>query len=570
MEPQPWPEPAPEVVRAVRAKNYGRAVPLPVAVRDRLGELFPDGEFAQAFGVRGPAGWSPGRLALITVFQMAYNLTDRQAAAAVRDQLSWMYALGLDLADTGFDHSVLSQFRSRVVAHHLEEKVLDLLLARLVELGLVTAGGKARTDSTHVVAAVRDLNRLELVGESVRAAIQALCAAAPNWVAAVVDVPGWSQRYDTHIDSWAVPASKTKREHLAIAYVGDGYALLDAVYDQRSPVWLREISAVQTLRVVLLQNFVVGVDKQGREVIRRREKSIEQGGDGLPPGQQRIASPYDTDTRWAAKGDDLFWNGFKLHITETCTDEAVDARARPNLITNVATTASTVPDVAALAGIHARLDERGLLPAEHLVDSGYASAANIAGAKSRHGITLITPALPNHSGQAHAKAGYAAENFSINWRHQQVTCPQGHSSSAWSPALQRGNPVIVVKFPQKTCTACPARTDCITGAQGRRQLTLHPNKTLTETLHTQRAQQASRDWQADYALRAGVEGTIHQAVAVTASRHARYRGIDKTRLEHNASAAALNLHRLHAWWNDKPLDRQRTSHLARLQLTLTA
>ncbi|MFF3159644.1 transposase [Streptomyces sp. NPDC057910] len=93
MEPQPWP--APEVARAVRAKNYGRQVPLPVAVRDRLGELFPDAEFADAFGPTGPAGRSPGRLALITVFQMTENLTDRQAAEAVRDRLSWMYALRL-------------------------------------------------------------------------------------------------------------------------------------------------------------------------------------------------------------------------------------------------------------------------------------------------------------------------------------------------------------------------------------------------------------------------------------------------------------------------------------------
>ena len=150
MEPQPWPEPAPEVARAVRAKNYGRQVPLPVAVRDRLGELFPDGEFSQAFGATGPAGWSPGRLALVTVFQMAENLTDRQAAEAVRDRLSWAYALGLGLEDTGFDFTVLSQFRTRVVEHHLEEKVLDLLLAGLTEQGLVGAGGKQRTDSTHV------------------------------------------------------------------------------------------------------------------------------------------------------------------------------------------------------------------------------------------------------------------------------------------------------------------------------------------------------------------------------------------------------------------------------------
>jgi len=566
MEPRPWPEPASEVARAVRAKNYGRAVPLPVAVRDRLGELFPDEQFAQAFGSTGPAGWSPGRLALVTVFQMTENLTDRQAAEAVRDRLSWMYALGLDLADTGFDHSVLSQFRTRVVEHGLEEKVLDLLLSRLVELGLLAAGGKARTDSTHVVSAVRDLNRLELAGESVRAAIQALAVAAPDWVAAVVDVPGWSARYDTRIDTWRVPESATKRDQLASTYARDGHALLDAVYDRRSPAWLAGLPAVQTLRVVLLQNYYVSTDTRGREVVRRRERS-SQGGDGLPPGHLRIASPYDTDTRWSAKRDTL-WNGFKLHVTEACTDEPAEARMRPNLITDVATTASTVPDVAALAAIHTRLADRGLTPAEHLADAGYASAENILTAADLHGIALITPVLLDHSAQARAAGGYAANNFTIDWKHQAVTCPAGQMSSSWNPAIQRGKPVTVVKFARKVCSACPVRDQCTTGTQSRRQLTLNP-KTLTETLHTRRAEQADRDWQHDYALRCGIEGTIRQAVAVTGSRRTRYRGIDKTHLEHVYSAVALNFHRLNAWWNDRPLDRTRTSHLARLEHTLT-
>lgn len=567
MRPEPWPGPAPEVARAVRAKNYGRKVPLPVAVRDRLGELFPDEQFAEAFGPTGPAGWSPGRLALVTVFQMAENLTDRQAADAVRDRLSWMYALGLDLADTGFDHSVLSQFRTRVLEHHLEEKVLDLLLARLVELGLLAAGGKARTDSTHVISAVRDLNRLELAGESVRAAIQALAAAAPDWVAAVVDVPGWSARYDTRIDTWRMPQSKTKREQLALTYGRDGRVLLAAVYDHRSPAWLRELPAVQILRVVLLQNYTVTTDARGREVVKCREKSSD-GGDGLPPGHLRIASPYDVDTRWSAKRD-MFWNGFKLHVTETCTDEPAHDRARPNLITAVATTASTVPDVAALDHIHDRLAERALTPAEHYADSGYASAGNITAATDKHGIALVTPALLDTSAQARAAAGYGADNFAIDFKHQTVTCPQGQASSSWSPAVQRGRPVTVVKFATRVCRSCPARAACTTGTRGGRQLTVHP-KALTEALRTRRAEQAGRDWQADYAIRAGVEGTIRQAAAVTDSHHARYRGLDKTRLEHVNSAVALNLLRLDAWWNDKPLDRSRTSHLARLELALTS
>jgi transposase len=327
MEPQPWPEPAPEVVRAVRAKHYGREVPLPVAVRDQFGELFADAEFAAAFGASGPKGWSPGRLGLVTVFQMAENLTDRQAAEAVRDRLSWAYALGLSLEDTGFDHTVLCEFRTRVVAHGLQERVLDLLLARLKEKGLVGAGGKQRTDSTGVISAVRDLNRLELAGESVRALVEALSSAAPHWLAQVIDVPGWSRRYGRRIDSWKLPTSATKRETLALDYARDGFALLEAVYAPGRPAWLRELPAAQVLRTVLLQNYTRSTASNGKVVVKRREKDTEHGGAGLPPGRWRLTSPYDTDARWSVKRE-RFWNGYKVHISETCATKADDA-ARP-------------------------------------------------------------------------------------------------------------------------------------------------------------------------------------------------------------------------------------------------
>ncbi|MBL3671401.1 transposase, partial [Streptomyces sp. M2CJ-2] len=286
---------------AIRAIYRGRrAVPLPVQVRDRLGELFPDAAFAEAFGRAGKPGWSPGRLALVTVLQKAANLTDRQAADEVRENLAWKYALGLDLEDPGFDHSVLPEFRSRVVAHRLEERVLDLLLERLTALDLLTAGGSQRTDSTHIVSTVRDLNRLELVGESVRAALNALAVACPDWVDQVLVVDDWSHRYGDRVDSWRLPTSKTKQDKLALAYAQDGYTLLQAVYAPASPMWLRELPAVQTLRQVLVQNFTRTADRVGRLRIRRRERA-EDGGDGLPPAPSRLASPYDTDTRWSAK-----------------------------------------------------------------------------------------------------------------------------------------------------------------------------------------------------------------------------------------------------------------------------
>ncbi len=160
MQPIPWPGPAPEVAAAIRAIFRGkRQVPLPVRVRDELGEVFADAAFAGAFRREYRPGWSPGRLALITVLQRVGNLTDRQAAEAVATDLTWKYALGLCLDDAGFDASVLSEFRSRVIAHELQEKPLDLLLSALQERGLLAAGGKQCTDSTHAISAVRDVNR---------------------------------------------------------------------------------------------------------------------------------------------------------------------------------------------------------------------------------------------------------------------------------------------------------------------------------------------------------------------------------------------------------------------------
>ena len=181
VQPRPWPQPAPEIAAAVAVMYRGkRERPLAVMVRDQLGEWLTDEQFAGAYGSARQARLPPSRLALVTIFQMAEDLTDRQAAEAARTRIDWKYALGLDLPDPGFDDSVLSEFRTRVAGGGLDQMVLDTLLQRLAAGGLVAAGGKMRTDSTHVIAAVRDLNRLELAGESVRACLEALAVAAPQ------------------------------------------------------------------------------------------------------------------------------------------------------------------------------------------------------------------------------------------------------------------------------------------------------------------------------------------------------------------------------------------------------
>jgi transposase len=584
MHPAAWPEPDPQVAAAISAMYGARKTerPLAVLIRDRLGEWLAGEQFAAAFGTRGKPGWSPSRLALVTVLQRAENLTDRLAAEAVRARIDWKYLLGLALDDPGFDHTVLPEFRGRVAGAGLEQVALDALLERMAAEGLVKAGGKQRTDSTRVIAAVAALNRLELAGESVRAALEALAAAHPAWLEQRICVPGFTRRYGTPMTSWHPPGSQAARDELAVAYARDGYALLTAVHDSPAPGWLRELPAVDVLRRVLLQNYTRTITKDGREVIRRREKEPE--GDGLPPGHARIASPYDTDARNGAKREE-FWLGYKLHITETCDDAppcgcrpaAGPGGARehgkgcahlvfPNLITHVATTDATVTDNQMTAVIHDDLAAKTLAPGRHYTDSGYLSAALVVSELARHGIALIGPLLADTSAQARAGHGYARADFAINYDTKTVTCPQGKTAATWTPCTQRGQDAIVATFAASDCGPCPARALCTKSR--RRQISLLP-RDLAEAQAAARTAETTIPFQADYARRAGVEGTMHQA-ASHGARRARYRGLPKTRLDHLYMACALNLIRLAAYWTGTPLDRQRTSHLARLELSLAA
>jgi transposase len=554
---------------------------LAMRVRDELAGVFGDEPFADAFGARGPAGLSPGMLALVTVLQFAENLTDRQAAEAVRDRVSWKYALGRELTDTGFDFTVLARFRARLVEHGMERLVFDRLLEHCRQVGLVAAGGKQRSDSTHVISAVRDLNHLELAGESVRAALEALAGAAPAWLAGRFG-PGriaeWELRYADRIDSWRLPSSQTKRDRLAQVYGDDALTLLRAVRAPGAPAWLRGIEAVELLRQVMVQAYYVRTDARGREVVRKREADS----DGVPPGHLRLASPYDPDARWSAKGEELFWLGYKIHLTESCDVGTPDTNtgagagtevspARLNLITDVATTTSTAPDVTATAGIQQRLTERRVKPGEHYLDSGYPSAGLVVAA-AHQDITMVTPLLADHSPQARAAKGFDKAAFTVDWNTRQVRCPEGRTSTGWYPVQQHGHDAIVIEFARSDCLACPSHNQCTTAARGNRMLTLQPRE-LHETTVANRAAQKTDTWQAKYALRAGIEGTLNQTLDLTGLRRARYRGLPKVTLQHAFSATAINIIRLNTHWASQQTQRPtrtRTSRLSRLAYRLTA
>ena len=279
---------------------------LVMRARDALGPLFTDEQFSELFAARGRPAWSPARLALVLVLQFVEGLTDRQAADAVRARLDWKYALGLDLCDSGFDASVLTEFRARLLADGQAGRLLELMLARLREQGLLRAGGRQRTDATHVHMAVRDLHRLEQVIETLRAALEALAVVAPAWLGGLIP-PGWTRRYGQRGDDWRLPKAEQARIERAVQVGQDGLVLLEAVYAPDTPVALAEVEAVQVLRATWIQQFYL----DGGQV-RWRDRQA-----GLPPGSRMILNPYDLDARPGVKRG-RNWRGYKAHFTEIC------------------------------------------------------------------------------------------------------------------------------------------------------------------------------------------------------------------------------------------------------------
>jgi transposase len=163
------------------------------------------------------------RLALVTILQFREQLSDRQAAGAVRARIDGKYLLGLELSDAGFDFSVLSEFRDRLLAGRAEALLLDKLLERCRALGLRKARGQQRTDSTHVLAAIRVMNRLELVAETLRAALNELATTAPAWLQSIVPAE-WYERYGKRIEDTRLPREPAKREAYAQMVGEDGFA----------------------------------------------------------------------------------------------------------------------------------------------------------------------------------------------------------------------------------------------------------------------------------------------------------------------------------------------------------
>ncbi len=511
-----------------------------LTIRDELGTIYSNQEFAELFSKTGQPGESPLVLMLVTVLQFAEELSDRQAADAVRSRIDWKYLLGLTLEDAGFDYSVLSEFRARLLEGQIEEQLLNTLLKLFVERKLLKGRRQQRTDSTHVLAAVRSLNRLETVGETMRLALDRLAVRAAEWLRARAP-QAWYDRYGERFEQARLPQTEAERAQLAVQIGQDGHQLLEWVDAEDSPENLRWLPAVIVLRQVWIQQYSLQ-----DETISWRTK------DNLPPAAQGIVSPYDSEARFSMKRQ-TEWAGYKAHLTEICEDQC------PHWITHVETT----PDAQVVEAIHRALADLGLLPSQHFLDMGYVDTHVLADSQKTYGVEVIGPIQNDTTWQAHSEERFDVTHFSIDWEKHLVHCPNGKTSQFWREYQDiTKQPRISVYFRRDDCLSCPLHARC-TQAPARRSLSFKPRPEY-ELLQWARQRQRTPDFLHLYQKRAGIEGTLSQGVRALDLRRTRYIGLLKTHLQHVLTAIAINLIRFANWMSDVPLAKTRCSAFSRL------
>jgi transposase len=552
--PQPIP-PVPDDTARVAHAAFRTRNPY-LILRDRLGTLFTDADFADLYPKRGQPAYAPWRLALVTLMQFREGLSDRQAAEAVRGRIDWKYLLALDLDDPGFDRSVLCEFRGRLLGN----TAVDRLLARVVDAaredGLLKARGRQRTDSTHVLAAVRSLNRLELAAETLRAALNDIAVVAPDWLRALAPAD-WHERYDMRVEERRIPEVGPKRDAYVAQVGADGFRLLDALARSDAPPDAAVLPAIGTLRRVWARHF--------ERIEDRQDGSGQDGGARLRPVRgrgpgDRLESPYDTEARYRTKANTT-WTGYMVHFTETCDPGA------PRLVVHADTVPANVHDALRTAPIHAALAGKGLAPSEHLVDSAYVSADHLISAHTQHGIALIGPGRPDLSWQSHTEGAFTAADFTVDWDRQKARCPEGKESAGWYKDVKRPGQRARVRaqFRAADCRNCASRSRCTrtqTPNQGR-VLAILP-RDEHDALAAARARGRTAEGRRLYAQRQGIESTMSQAVRAFGLRRTRYRGLAKTGLQHVATAAAINLDRIAAWFGGRPIAPTRVSRFAAL------
>ena len=511
---EPWsmPSETERIGRALLKKDNAYRL-----IGDKLFANISEQEFADLYPSEGQPGLSPVILAFVAVFQFIEKLPDRQAVESLRVRMDWKYALHLPLEYEGFNFSVLSEFRDRLLEGQAEGRVFENLVKQIQGLGLIKEHGKQRSDSIAMLTKVRWLSRLEVAVETLGLAVVGVVNTEPDWSEEILP-PSWEDQYGERF----VMQRHTEKEWQEYeANIGnDGQWLLKRLVDGSAPAGLQELSEVKLLQTVWAQQFRA----EAGQVVFQEIKKYD--------GHTQIATPHDPEAHYSRKRHSE-WIGSKVQVTDT------DDEGYPHIITDIVSTDSSLTDYEALPDIQDRLAQRHCTPAQHYVDAGYMSGFNLTNSAHRQ-IDLIGPLAFPVTAQDLLVDGITQAQFHVDLQQKIVTCPQGHQ--ARSPVqTEKG---LRFQFRTQDCDACPLRSRCCAGKHGRTIRISDYYEVRQQACQRQKTQAFKQDYAQH---RSGVEGSLSALTRGNGMRVSRYIGQKKRNLQALFTGCAANLQRTARW-----------------------
>lgn len=495
-------------------------------VQKEIAPLLKDSDFEEMYKGGGRPPISPRVLALTLLMQYLEKLSDRAACFNLKFRLDWKIAFGLPMDFAGIHPTTLVYFRERLLANQKATWVFDQILKHLKSCGLVKKGGKQRIDSTHLVASVRELTRIELLHETLRLFCLDISAKVPSMDGNLASA---HERYVDKISTYGITDIQ-KKEFIR----GAGLAMRGFItWANQSADFeiIGNLSSFCTLKTVFSQNFVDAGQDKDPELIR------------VATGRGHVCTPHDPEARYANKGK-KGWLGYKGQVVETINgapEERVSGDGNsgnlekdpiPNFITYIDVQEATDFDGDCVQPVVAELGSKGIAPGELYGDTHYNTAANIE-ALQNDSIELKGPVQPVSREAIEKNAG-----FSIDLDRKVVNCPAGVESKHFH---SDPNGKIGASFPKASCLQCSRRNICKPEPRGKYFTGRPENKMLTQ----RREQMKDTAYLRDLQKRNGIEGTLSGLVRGQGWRRSRFCGLPKTRLQAKFTAAAANVTRLH-------------------------
>jgi hypothetical protein len=470
----------------------------------------------------GRPGVEPVVLLGVMLLQFMERLPDRQAARELKYNLGWKHALNLEIGERGFHHTTLFYFRQRLALHAKSDLVMRMMTQALGKEGLIAKESKQRLDSTHILAAVARLSRLECVRETLRLALRELepsLETRPSF---------WAEYWERYVESKL--DYKSSEEQLKSKFTQCGleiYRLIEWVKENQSQAQYGQ--QMELLAEVFNQQY---------QIIKAEIEPIKINETGV------VQNPHDADAQWSAKGqakEKKEWVGYKVQIAETVVQKQSESKEKePQFITSVVTQKASESDE---AGLEESLEQQEQIgqdkPKELYVDGAYVSGEKLTQAQEQ-GWELMGPAQPS-ANRWGISDQYRIEAFDIDIKERQAQCPGGYQSTQCSRIKEARKKHAQYRYEWSYhCHQCPLRQECVPDGQRHRTIIVSE---YHEALQKRRREQQSPEFKEQMHQRNGIESTISELVRAHGMRRSRYRGFIKVQLQNFTIAAACNAKR---------------------------